>query len=79
MLVRGEMTVVEAARKGGNATLKKMGVEFYRENGRKSARTIKKRYGNAFYGHMARCRGAIARKIIQKAIAEKGEIEKYHA
>lgn len=49
-----------AGTKGGNAVLRKYGVEFLRKNGRKGGETVKRERGSEFYSEIGR-RGGIAR------------------
>ncbi len=46
------MTTREAGRKGGEATARKHGSDFYREIGRKGGDTVKEKYGPEFYAEI---------------------------
>jgi uncharacterized protein len=57
-LAKAKMSRKEAGRKGGQATSKKYGSDFYSKigsaGGRKGGQTTKKRYGTEFYQKIGR-------------------------
>lgn len=49
---KGEMTVREAGRKGGNAVKKKYGPDFFARNAKKGGEAIRKEKGRQFYAEI---------------------------
>lgn len=47
-----DMTTQEAGRKGGEATARSHGKEFYQEIGKKGGETVKQKYGPEFYSEI---------------------------
>lgn len=48
------MTTAEAGKRGGEATARKHGKEFYQEIGQKGGETVKEKYGPDFYEQIGR-------------------------
>ncbi len=75
MAQKGKMTVGEAGRKGGRATAKKYGHEFYEEIGKKGGRiggpkggaATKAKYGQEFYERIGHKGGQKVRRLINEA------------
>ncbi len=73
MTNKGKMTVGEAGRKGGKATARKYGSEFYEEIGKKGGRiggpkggmVTKERYGHEFYESIGHKGGQRVKKLIE--------------
>lgn len=63
----GAMTVREAGRKGGRATKRNHGPEFYTQIGKKGGETTKKRHGPQFYVRIGRKGGAQVRRLVAQA------------
>ncbi len=57
--VRGEMSVREAGRKGGQTTKSKYGSKFYEEIGRKGGLATARTHGHEFYEEIGRKGGKI--------------------
>jgi general stress protein YciG len=57
-LAEGQITVREAARRGGLATRDKIGSEGYAAIGRKGGATTRSRYGTAHYAEIGRKGGS---------------------
>jgi len=72
---KGKMTVGEAGRKGGRATAKKYGPEFYEQIGKKGGRiggpkgglTTKQKYGHEFYEQIGHKGGQKVKRLIEQA------------
>jgi general stress protein YciG len=67
MPVKGEISVREAGRRGGNSTKKKYGGEFYQSIGKKGGETTKQRHGHEHYERIGRKGGETMKKLIAKA------------
>ena len=63
---KGKMTVSEAGRKGGSATSKKYGPEFYEEIGKKGGSTTAKKYGHEFYEEIGHKGGQRVKELIER-------------
>ena len=61
-----EMTVREAGRRGGQATKKKYGSEFYEEIGKRGGEAVKRERGVEFYEQIGRKGGQKVRQLIQQ-------------
>lgn len=60
------ITVQEAGRRGGKATSKKYGSEFYEAIGSLGGRTTKARHGPEFYEKIGKKGGHRVRELIEK-------------
>ncbi len=67
---KGDMSVSEAGRKGGETTKKRYGEGFYEEIGRKGGRkggeTTKERYGEGFYEDIGYKGGQKVKELIER-------------
>jgi hypothetical protein len=73
MAENGAMTVKEAGRRGGAATERKYGPEFYVGIGKKGGETTKQRMGPGFYQKIGKKGGdKVKRLIAQAKRAQKG-------
>jgi len=61
-----EMTVSEAGRRGGEATRRKYGPEFYEEIGKKGGETVKRERGSEFYEEIGRKGGQRVRQLVDQ-------------
>lgn len=70
---RGDMSVREAGRKGGEIVKKKYGPQFYEEigkiGGKKGGETVKQRYGPGFYKEIGQKGGQRVKQLIEEAKA----------
>jgi uncharacterized protein len=62
----GDMTVQEAGRKGGEATSRTHGREFYQEIGRKGGETTSSTHGREFYQEIGQRGGQRVRELINR-------------
>lgn len=60
------MTVSEAGRRGGEATRRKYGPEFYEEIGKKGGETVKRERGSGFYEEIGRKGGQKVRQLVEE-------------
>lgn len=74
---KGQITVQEAGRRGGQKTAKTHGREFYKGIGKKGGvtggQTTLKRYGREFYQRIGRQGGAKVRELIEAGKKARGE------
>jgi general stress protein YciG len=63
---QGEITVSEAGRRGGEATRRKYGPEFYEEIGKKGGEAVKREYGAGFYEEIGRKGGQKVRRLVEE-------------
>jgi uncharacterized protein len=63
---RGGMTVKEAGRKGGQATKKNHGTQFYQTIGRTGGETTKLRHGPDYYVKIGKKGGERLRDLVAK-------------
>lgn len=61
-----ELTVSEAGRRGGEATRRKYGPEFYEEIGKKGGETVKRERGSGFYEEIGRKGGQKVRQLVDQ-------------
>ena len=74
MAQKGKMTVGDAGRKGGKATAKKYGPEFYEEIGKKGGKiggpigglVTKEKYGQEFYEEIGHKGGQKVKRLIEQ-------------
>jgi len=60
-----EMTVSEAGRRGGEATKRRHGPEFYEQIGRKGGETVKRERGAAFYERIGKKGGQRVKQLVE--------------
>ena len=70
---KGQMTVGEAGRRGGQRTAKTHGHEFYEDIGRKGGETTSEKYGTPFYEEIGHKGGQKVRQLIQEGKRATGE------
>ena len=67
---KGDMSVSEAGRKGGETTKERYGEGFYvqigRKGGRKGGETTKERYGEGFYEDIGHKGGQKVKELIER-------------
>lgn len=63
---KGNMTVSEAGKKGGNTVKERYGPRFYVEIGKKGGDTTKQKYGPEFYEKIGHKGGQKVRELIEK-------------
>jgi general stress protein YciG len=77
---KGDMSVREAGRKGGEkggqTTRERYGTPFYREIGRKGGETVRSERGHEFYEEIGKKGGQRVRDLIAAAKREAGQSEK---
>lgn len=66
MTEKGKMTVGEAGQKGGQATLRKYGSEFYERIGKKGGEATSKKYGSEFYEEIGHKGGQKVKRLIEQ-------------
>lgn len=64
--LKGDMTVREAGRKGGETTAERHGHEFYEEIGRKGGVKVRDEYGVQFYEEIGHKGGQKVRQLIEE-------------
>ena len=71
---KGDMTVAEAGRKGGEKVASERGHEFYEEIGRKGGEKVASERGHEFYEEIGKKGGQKVRQLIEagKRAAQKG-------
>ena len=62
---KGQMSVAEAGRKGGEVVRNERGREFYETIGRKGGATVKAERGRAFYEEIGRKGGQKVKQLIE--------------
>jgi len=74
---KGEMSVSEAGRRGGERTAETHGHEFYEEigkmGGRKGGETTAERYGHEFYKEIGHKGGQKVKKLIEEGRKAAGD------
>ncbi len=63
---KGDMTVEQAGRRGGETTAKKYGREFYEEIGRKGGERVAKKYGHEHFEEIGRKGGLKVAELIER-------------
>ena len=63
---KGDMTVSEAGRRGGQRTSQTHGHEFYEKIGKKGGETTSERYGTPFYEEIGHKGGQKVKELIEE-------------
>ncbi len=73
MADKGDMTVSEAGRRGGQRTSETHGHEFYEEIGKKGGETTSEKYGTPFYEEIGHKGGQKVKELIEEGKKATGE------